>query len=143
MNKEPITHPMSYNNSTEIVPENKTGLEDCKFVSPFPNTIYVYYRTTFDSPLSKKQITDWLCCTEGWKLKDDGKWHETVSCGWKPDRIADTLEELFNYYRHPASTEAREKEAVGNDATASEFVEKLLDISPDRLMEQEVEYGFA
>ena len=34
-------------------------------------------------------------------------------------------------------------EAVGNNATASEFVEELLDISPDKLMELEAEYGFA
>ena len=87
---------MSYIDSKEIIPKNKKGLENYKFVSPFPDRIFVYRKTTYT--LRNKQFNDWLCCTEGWKLKNDNKWHETISCGWKPDRIADTLEELFAYY---------------------------------------------
>lgn len=89
---------MSYIDSTEIIPKNKKGLENYKFVSPFENMIYVYHNTAYKSPFGKT-TKGWLCCTEGWKLKDDNKWHETISCGWKTDRIVDTLEDVFNCYR--------------------------------------------
>lgn len=86
---------MSYVNTTEIKPNDKTGLENYKFVTPYEGAIYVYNKTTLDGirPI-------WLCCTEGWRLKNDGKWHESISCGWKPDRIANTVEDIFNFYRN-------------------------------------------
>lgn len=85
---------MSYMNTTELKPDDNTGLENYKFFTPYEKSIYVYHYTTLDG-FSKV----WLCCTEGWELKDDGKWHEPISCGWKPDRIADTVEDIFNFYR--------------------------------------------
>lgn len=88
---------MSYIDSKEIVPKSKNGLEDYKFVSPYENKIFVYHKTTYT--LRNKQFNSWLCCTEGWTLKSDNKWHETISCGWKPDRIVDDLEDVFSCYR--------------------------------------------
>lgn len=84
---------MSYINTTEVKPKNKVGLENYKFVTPYENVIYVYHKTL----LNEENV--WLCCTEGWSLKSDGKWHETISCGWKPDRIANSIEDIFNFYR--------------------------------------------
>ena len=85
---------MSYINTTEVKPENNTGLNDYKFVTPYKNAIYVYHK----NKMNGREL--WLCCTEGWRLKPDGKWHETISCGWKSDRIADTVENIFDYYRN-------------------------------------------
>lgn len=86
---------MSYLNATEIKSKNNTGLEEYKFVTPYKNRIYVYHNTTLDGLNNV-----WLCCTEGWILKEDGKWHETISCGWKPDRIVATVEDIFDCYRN-------------------------------------------
>lgn len=89
---------MSYINTTEIKLNDKTGLENYKFVTPYKGAIYVYRKTTLDGIRSI-----WLCCTEGWKLKPEGKWHETISCVWKPDRIADTVDDIFDFYRNVES----------------------------------------
>ena len=90
---------MSYINKPELVPKDNTGLENYKFVTPYHGVVYVYHKTTFNSPLCGNETAGWLCCTEGWSLREDNKWHETVSCGWKPDRVVDTIEDIFNYYR--------------------------------------------
>lgn len=90
---------MSYIDKPELVPKDKTGLEDYKFVTPYQGVIYVYHNTSYKSPHGRP-ATGWLCCTEGWRLREDGKWHETISCGWKPDRVVDTVEDIFKCYRN-------------------------------------------
>lgn len=87
-------------NGKELVPVENNGLEDYKFVMPFHGAIFVYHKTEHKTPLHGRIVTDWLCCTEGWHLKADGKWHETIYCGWKPDRVVDTIEDIFNLYRN-------------------------------------------
>ena len=91
---------MSYISCPELIPEEKRGLEHYKFVVPSPGTIYVYKNSNYRSPLNGLSSEDWLCCTEGWHRKEDGVWHETVHCGWKPDRIAKTIEDIFDHYRN-------------------------------------------
>lgn len=89
---------MSCINAKEIIPENKSGIENFKFVSPYEGVIYVYHNIKYSSPSGHKSKV-WLCCTEGWRLKEDNKWHETINCGWKPDRIVDTVDDIINCYR--------------------------------------------
>lgn len=76
---------------------NHDGKEEYKFVASFPERIDVYHYTTYKSPLSGKLVEGWLCCSEGWHLKD-GKWHETVQCGFKQGRVADTVEDIIQLY---------------------------------------------
>ena len=91
---------MSYIDSKEIIPKNKEGLENYKFVTPFENFIYVYRLTTISSPFIRPNTPRWLCCTDGWMLmKWDGRWHERVTCGNKPDRVADAIDDIFECYR--------------------------------------------
>ena len=81
-----------------IIPQNTAGLEDFEFVQQTTGTILVYHHTEYKTPLRSVPTKIWLCCSEGWRLKN-GKWHETIQCGWKPDRVVDTLEDVFNCYR--------------------------------------------
>lgn len=84
--------------SKEIIPDDMEGLENFKFVELY-GIIYVYHFTLFRTPLSGREVKGWLCCTEGWKLKSDGKYHETIRCGFMPDRVVDTMADIFDYYR--------------------------------------------
>ena len=86
-------------NGKELYPSDTSGLEDYKFIMPYEGTIFVYHNVVHKMPLYGRTAKDWLCCTEGWHLKSDGKWHETIHCGWKPDRVVDTMEDIFNHYR--------------------------------------------
>lgn len=80
----------------ELMPDNREGLENYRFVSLY-GTISVYHHTEYRSPLGKN-TEGWLCCTEGWNKRDDGKWYETIQCGFKSRRV-DTIEDIFDAYR--------------------------------------------
>lgn len=82
----------------QIEPTNRKGLEDYHFLTLY-GTIYVYHYIEYEKPLYGKTTKKWLCCTEGWHKRSDGKWYETVQCGWEKSRVADTIEDIFNYYR--------------------------------------------
>lgn len=86
----------------QIRPENPNGLEKYKFTMPSRAQVLVYHYTEYKSPFGKP-TEDWLCCTEGWYLRDDGKWHETVRCGFSPDRVVDTINDIFDVYREKAT----------------------------------------
>lgn len=82
----------------DVILTNHAGKEEYKFVASFPERINVYHYTTYKTSLSGKLVEGWLCCSEGWHLKSDGKWHETVRCGFKQGRVADTVEDIIQFY---------------------------------------------
>ena len=89
-----------------LIPKDSTGLSGIRFVVPFfggsaanPSIIYPEKRSNHLTPLQGRRVSGWLSCSEGWHLRDDGRWHETVNCGWLPGRIADTVEDIINLYR--------------------------------------------
>jgi hypothetical protein len=88
-----------YNEKEENISamENEKIIGDYKFKILY-GTLYVYHYTEFRLPISGTLSNDWLCCTEGWNLKDDGKWHETVRCGSRPDRVVDTIDDVISCY---------------------------------------------
>lgn len=82
----------------KIVPVENKGLEDYIFTQAFPDVIYVYHNVEYKSPRGRN-VTGWMCCTEGWKKTADGKWHEKSVWGFKPGRVADGIDDIFEYYR--------------------------------------------
>lgn len=83
----------------EVVPEDKKGLENYIFTRAFSDVIYVYHNTEYTSPLGRRTVKGWLCCTEGWRQAADGKWHERKNCGFAPGRIAENIDGIFECYR--------------------------------------------
>lgn len=81
-----------------LIPENTAGLEDYSFVMQPTGTVMVYHHTEYKIPVRGVSTKSWLSCSEGWRLKD-GKWHERIRCGWAPDRVVDTLEDVFECYK--------------------------------------------
>lgn len=81
----------------EIYPVNKVGLEDYKFVIQY-GRLWVYHNVEHKTPHGEK-TKGWLSCSEGWDKRPDGKWYETVQCGWGKSRVAETMEDIFDYYR--------------------------------------------
>ena len=59
-----------------IEPTNKKGLEDYHFLT-LCGTIFVYHYIEYKKPLGG-MTKNWLCCTEGWNKRADGKWYETI-----------------------------------------------------------------
>lgn len=84
-------------NGKELFPVNTEGLEKYRF---FYNNgiIFVYHYTRYKTPLHGKSKEGWLCCTEGWRQRDDGKWYESLNCGFR-SRNVQTLDDVFNVYR--------------------------------------------
>lgn len=80
-----------------IEPTNRKGLEDYHFLTLY-GTIFVYHYIKHQRPRGGT-TTNWACCTEGWNKRSDGKWHETIRGGWYKSRVAETIEDIFDYYR--------------------------------------------
>lgn len=69
-----------------------------KFVRTAADTVHVYHWCEYRIPIARRNTTGWLSCSEGWYLRADGKWHETRRCGYDPDRIVDSIEDIYAAY---------------------------------------------
>ena len=59
--------------------------------------VRVYQFTEFRTAYRGETAVDWLCCSEGW-IFNNNQWNEIVNCGWKPGRVAKTVDDIINYY---------------------------------------------